>query len=68
MIRFLKSLFGWKIIRDNGKTCYMQNSVTGERRVSQSPGGYQPIDKGWVKTGNWTPMGNPPNKSGARHD
>ena len=49
----------WKIVRDTGITVYSQCKMCGKRRVTQY-GGFQPIDRHWVKTGEWQRFDNPP--------
>lgn len=44
----------WTTVRDTGITLYQVNAL-GKRRVQQRTGGYQPIDRGWLETGRWTP-------------
>lgn len=44
----------WATVLDTGKTVYERCTYCGKRRVRQGEGGYQPIDRGWVLTGEWT--------------
>lgn len=46
--------WGWVAVRDTGKTRY-QVHPSGRRRVRQRPGGYQPIDRRWLESGEWSP-------------
>ena len=41
----------WKIVRDTGKTVYRQCELCPKRDVFQRSGGYQPIDRNWMKNG-----------------
>lgn len=44
MIRYLRSLFAWREIRNTGVWSYQVNANTGERRtVRLVAGGYQPV-------------------------
>lgn len=54
----------WVTVRDTGANLYQVHRVTGARRVQPYTVGIQPIDWGWVKTGEWTPTGEPPNRGG----
>jgi hypothetical protein len=49
---WLRGLFGWKVVKDTGVWVYLENSVTGARRVSRGSWvGYQPIDRYWLAGG-----------------
>lgn len=54
MIRWLRSLFAWRIVKDTGVHLYCVNSVTGQRRVVEGDEGYQPIDHNWLETGQFS--------------
>lgn len=61
MIRWIRSLFAWREVRNTGLNSYQANTVTGARRVVRLvSGGYQPVDGGWLRTGEWTNPGPPP--------
>ena len=45
--------WGWVTVRDTGFTMYQQHP-SGRRRVVQASAGYQPIDRRWVETGEWS--------------
>ncbi len=61
MIRWLKSLFAWRTVRDTGVWKYQLNEVNGRRRIVRVvDGGYQPVDLMWVRTGEWRTPGPPP--------
>jgi len=67
MITFLRSLFSWRTVRDTGVHFYQENAITGARRVLRRDGGYQPVDRAWLRTGDWSRPGPPPNEgSGGR--
>jgi len=46
--------WGWETVRDTGITQYQVHPSGKRRAVQQHGGGYQPIDRGWVDTGEWT--------------
>jgi len=53
MIRFIRSLFAWRIIFGRGSYIYEENMVTGNRRVRKdhilrSSQGWRPIDHLWL--------------------
>ncbi len=61
MIRFLRSLFAWREVRNTGLNSYRVNEITGARRIVKlADGAYQPADWGWVRTGEWTCRAPPP--------
>ena len=46
--------WAWSTVRDTRITLYQQHA-SGERRVLVREGcGYQPVDWGWLNTGEWT--------------
>ena len=51
MIRWLKSLFAWKDIRDSGVWIYSENAVTGQRKAYRYGGGWQPLDYSFLRKG-----------------
>ena len=61
MRRWFRSLFAWRVVRDTGVWVYLQNDVTGARRVIRGDcNGHQPVDHEWVETGLWSEPGRPP--------
>ena len=48
-----RTRWSWRTARDTGITRYQVNG-RGDRRVVQRPGGYQPIDRRWLATGEWS--------------
>jgi hypothetical protein len=61
MIHWLRSLFAWRLVEDTGCWRYEVNTVTGARRIVPTcTGGYQPVDRDWLRTGEWTKPGKPP--------
>lgn len=61
----LRAPLAWETVRDTGCWLYQRNRITGERRVRRSqPGGHQPTDQGWLRTGEWT---RPPPVFGVHH-
>ena len=44
----------WDKVRDTGINVYLQ-CACGKRKVRTRPRGHQPIDRGWLETGEWTP-------------
>lgn len=54
MLRWLRSLFAWREVRNTGVHSYQQNAITGRRRVlRRMAGGYQPVDGRWLTFGEW---------------
>jgi hypothetical protein len=52
MIRWMKSLFAWRGVRNQGVWLYKENAVTGARKaVRINRGGYSPIDLVWLGDG-----------------
>lgn len=46
---WLLAPWAWRIVRSTGVNVYVENSVTGERRVRRcARGGWQPVDAGWL--------------------
>lgn len=43
----------WSTVRDTGATIY-EECPCGRRRIRQAKDGFQPIDRGWLETGEWT--------------
>jgi len=54
LLNWLRSLAAWKTVRDTGAHLYQVNTVTGKRAIIGGSRGYQPIDRGWLETGQWT--------------
>lgn len=49
MIRWLRSLFAWRVVRLEGVWLYEANQVTGQRRAFRVvSGGYSPLDLDWL--------------------
>ena len=56
MLRFIRSLFAWRLVKVSGVYGYEQNTVTGARRaVRVNSGGYSPVDLDWLDAGNGHP-------------
>lgn len=51
MVRWIKSLFAWKHVRDMGCYSYFENGVTGRRKAVRNTGGHSPIDMAWLLAG-----------------
>jgi hypothetical protein len=51
MLRWLKSLFAWKDVRDSGVWIYSENAVTGQRKAYRHGGCYQPLDYSFLRPG-----------------
>lgn len=51
MIRWLKSLFAWRPVRNSGVWLYEQNELTGQRRAILISGCYQPLNYGFLRDG-----------------
>lgn len=61
MIRWLRSLFAWRLVRVAGVWAYERNAVTDARRARRIlPGGHSPLDRQWLEGGDWTRLGPPP--------
>lgn len=49
MIRWLRSLFAWRMVRRSGAYAYYENAVTGQRWAGRwADGGWSPIDHDWL--------------------
>lgn len=59
-----RSPFSWETVRDTGLTLY-QVHPSGRRRAVQIRGAYQPIDRRWLETGEWSTL---PRRLRARED
>ena len=44
----------WRTVRDTGVHTYEECSCGFRRVVRYEPSGFQPIDHGWLETGEWT--------------
>ncbi len=51
MIRFFRSIFAWRTVRDTGVWRYSENAVTGRRKAVWGGYGYQPVDHGLLGVG-----------------
>ena len=50
MIRFIRELFAWELVRETGVWAYWQNRRTGRRKVTPYViEGHQPIDAVWLQ-------------------
>jgi hypothetical protein len=63
-VRWVRSLFAWRTIRDTGIWIYQENVVTGERRALRHVGVakcYQPVAHHWLQGRDWDqPRPSPP--------
>lgn len=51
-LRWFKSLFAWKQIRNTGVWLYEENTVTGKRRATLiNTGCWQPMDRTFMRKG-----------------
>lgn len=51
-MRWLRWIFPWRTVRDNGVWLYQEQSRTGERRAIHRHGaGYQPVNSVWLNGG-----------------
>lgn len=51
----------FETVRDTRATLYLECLRCELRIARQNPcGGHQPVDQGWLNTGEWTKVGNPP--------
>jgi len=55
MIRWFRSLFAWREVRNSGVWSYFENDVTGRRKAQRISGSYQPLDFDWLNE----PMSHP---------
>lgn len=55
MIRWLQSLFAWRLDHNAGAWDYSVNDVTG-RRAAMNTGGLSPLDWNWLLAGAGTPL------------
>lgn len=51
MIRWLRSLFAWRVVRQSGVWVYCENSVTGRRSARWRGGCYGPLDRTFMRQG-----------------
>jgi hypothetical protein len=51
MIRWLRSLFAWRLVRDQVVWGYWENAVTGQRRAILQITAGQPLDFDWLRAG-----------------
>lgn len=57
MLRWLRTIFGWRLVRDSGAWVYEENVITGERRATRIAGsGWQPIDAAWLHPARFPPI------------
>jgi hypothetical protein len=45
----------WELVRHTGVHSYVRCKRCGERRINKVAHALQPVDSGWLKTGEWTP-------------
>ena len=50
-VRWLRSLFAWRHVRQEGAWVYFENSVTGQRRCRWRGDGYTPADYRFIRPG-----------------
>lgn len=50
----LLGLHRGRTVRDTGFTRYRECATCGTRWITQGRGGYQPIDRRWLRTGEWS--------------
>lgn len=48
MIKYIKSLFAWKVQFRAGAYSYFENTITGERTATKIHYGYSPLDTDWL--------------------
>lgn len=60
MIRWLRSLFAWREVRNKNVWAYYENAVTGERRAVRVGGGWQPLDIDWLERRTRPSLESPP--------
>lgn len=59
MIRWLKSLFAWRLVREAAVWHYYENGVTGRRSAHRIvTGGHSPLDWDWLLSGKDCPLVN----------
>lgn len=57
MVRWLRSLFAWKLVRRTAAWDYSVNAITGQHRADRRvQGGYSPVDLGWLVNGSGHPL------------
>jgi hypothetical protein len=57
MIRWVKSLFAWRVVHEAGVWAYSVNAVTGRRAADRiNSGGYSPLDWHWLLAGEGMPL------------
>ena len=55
MINYIKSLFAWKLVRDEGSSFYYENTITGKRKAWKfRNANYHLGSTNWLKGGEWT--------------
>jgi hypothetical protein len=50
-VRWVRSLFAWKHVRQDKVWIYFENSVTGQRRCRWRGDGYAPVDYRFIRPG-----------------
>lgn len=56
----IRHALAWETVKDTGATLYQVNRISGKRRVLRSCGGHQPVDLGWLRSGEWSAPPSPP--------
>lgn len=51
MIRWLRSIFAWKAVRNTGVWLYYENDITGRRRAVKIMDAHQPLDRSFLRKG-----------------
>lgn len=64
MIRYLRSLFAWKMVRDSGVWLYYENAITGERTATRYSACFQPLDLEWLDRKSYRPTTPAPSPKG----
>lgn len=58
MIRWLKSMFAWRLVAEHGRWAYFENEITGDRCAElRFVGGYiprHPAHDRWLAGGDWS--------------
>ncbi len=47
-LSFVRAPFSWTEVGQLGANTYLENTVTGERRMQGRTGGFTPLDRDWL--------------------
>lgn len=59
-LRWVCSLFAWRLVREAAVWHYYENRITGKRRAVRVSGAHQPLDVFWLNREPWPDLPYPP--------